>query len=228
MHERGARHLADPSRLVASAERIYGPDPPRPRFGPWSRLRRNGSEPSTAGRYRPRRADARRPRHARPREAPHGSRRLGDGAVFTGDALGIHPPDAPVSAGDASPDYDLELAVSSIRAIRERARGSKVLFSHFGPVDEVDRICELAERRFRSWTEAVGQRTRADRRPRRDRPGPRTRRARDVETGVEATLDLDWMETLSSVRMNAMGIVRTGGSAGNGSGGRARRRDQAS
>jgi hypothetical protein len=31
---------------------------------------------------------------------------------------------------------------------------------------------------------------------------------RDLETGAEATLDLDRFEVLSSVRMNAMGIVR--------------------
>ena len=31
---------------------------------------------------------------------------------------------------------------------------------------------------------------------------------RDVETGAEATIDLERFETLSSVRMNAMGIVR--------------------
>jgi hypothetical protein len=30
----------------------------------------------------------------------------------------------------------------------------------------------------------------------------------DVETGAQATLDLERMETLSSVRMNAMGIMR--------------------
>ena len=106
------------------------------------------------------------------------------------------------------PDYDLELALTSIGAIRERASGSKVLFSHFGPVEEVDRICELAERRFRSWTEAVGSALeRTDDLDEIVRVLERVS-SEDVETGAEATLDLERMETLSSIRMNAMGIVR--------------------
>jgi hypothetical protein len=106
------------------------------------------------------------------------------------------------------PDYDLELAISSIHAIRDRGRGAKVLFSHFGPVEEVERICELAERRFRSWTEAVGRELeRTDDLEEIVRVLERVARE-DMETGSEAKLDLQRMETLSSVRMNAMGIMR--------------------
>ena len=85
------------------------------------------------------------------------------GAVFTGDALGIHPPDArSLRPATPPPDYDLELAIASIERIRERARGAIVLFSHFGPVDEVERICDLATERFRTWTRAVGEASNAD------------------------------------------------------------------
>lgn len=210
VHERGARHLADPSRLVASAERIYGPDLLASRFGdvdPVAPQRVRAVDGGAVIDLGGRTLDV----LATPGHAKH-HMSLGDsatGAVFTGDALGIHPPDAPVlRPATPPPDYDLELAVSSIRAIRERARGSKVLFSHFGPVDEVDRICELAERRFRSWTEAVGRELeRTDDLDEIVRVLERVARA-DTETGSEATLDLDRMETLSSVRMNAMGIVR--------------------
>jgi glyoxylase-like metal-dependent hydrolase (beta-lactamase superfamily II) len=210
VHERGARHLADPSRLVASAERIYGPELLAARFGAVEpvvpqRIRAVGE--GAVIRLGARTLDVlATPGHAKHHMALVDS---ATGAVFTGDALGIHPPDAPVlRPATPPPDYDLELAISSIRAIRERARGSKVLFSHFGPVDEVDRICELAERRFRSWTEAVGRELeRTDDLDEIVRVLERVARA-DTETGSEATLDLDRMETLSSVRMNAMGIVR--------------------
>ncbi|HET6616265.1 MAG TPA: MBL fold metallo-hydrolase [Gemmatimonadota bacterium] len=210
VHERGARHLADPSRLVASAERIYGPPLLASRFGavepvapPRIRAVDGGAIIELGGRTLEVLAT---PGHAKHHMALVDS---ATGAVFTGDALGIHPPDAPVlRPATPPPDYDLELAVSSIRAIRERARGSKVLFSHFGPVEEVDRICDLAERRFRSWTEAVGRELeRSDDLDEIVRVLDRVAQE-DAETGSEATLDLQRMETLSSVRMNAMGIVR--------------------
>ncbi len=210
VHERGARHLADPSRLIASAERIYGPELLSSRFGAVDpvaphRIRavEGGAVIDLGGRTLGVLAT---PGHAKHHIALVDS---ATGAVFTGDALGIHPPDAPVlRPATPPPDYDLELAVSSIRAIRERARGSKVLFSHFGPVEEVDRICELAERRFRSWTEAVArelERTEDLDEIVRVLEGVARQ---DTATGSEAEIDLQRMETLSSVRMNAMGIVR--------------------
>jgi len=210
VHERGARHLADPSRLVASAERIYGPKLLASRFGAVEpvapqRIRAvdGGAVIDLGGRTLEVLAT---PGHAKHHMALVDS---ATGAVFTGDALGIHPPDGAVlRPATPPPDYDLELAVSSIRAIRERARGSKVLFSHFGPVEEVDRICDLAERRFRSWTEAVGRELeRTDDLDEIVRVLERVAQ-QDTETGSEASLDLQRMETLSSVRMNAMGIMR--------------------
>jgi glyoxylase-like metal-dependent hydrolase (beta-lactamase superfamily II) len=210
VHERGARHLADPSRLVASAERIYGAELLASRFGavePVVPQRIRAVDEAAVIRLGGRTLDVlATPGHAKHHMALVDS---ATGAVFTGDALGIHPPDAPVlRPATPPPDYDLELAVSSIRAIRERARGSKVLFSHFGPVEEVDRICDLAERRFRSWTEAVGRELeRTDDLDEIVRVLERVAEE-DTETGSEAALDLQRMETLSSVRMNAMGIVR--------------------
>src|SRR3972149_6672870 len=56
------------------------------------------------------------------------------GAVFTGDALGIHPPDVSVlRPATPPPDYDLEQAVATIERIRGRARGTRRLCAHFGP-----------------------------------------------------------------------------------------------
>lgn len=210
VHERGAPHLVDPSRLLDSAARIYGSELLASLFGPVEPVAPQrihavdeGAVIDLGGRTLDVLAT---PGHAKHHVALVDST---TGAVFTGDALGIHPPDAPaLRPATPPPEYDLELALSSIGAIRERARGSKVLFSHFGPVDEVDRVCELAERRFRSWTEAVGRALeRTDDLDEIVRVLERVA-TEDVETGAEAALDLERMETLSSVRMNAMGIMR--------------------
>ena len=209
VHERGARHLADPTRLRASVQSIYGEETMASLFG--------SVEPIAAQRIRALDDGAAidlggrsltavyTPGHAKHHMAIADST---TGAVFSGDALGIHPPRSGVlRPATPPPDYDLELALTSIERIRERARGSKVLFSHFGPVEEVDRICDLALRRFRTWTEAVGSVL-----PDTDDVDAVVRVLDDVaradaETGAEAPLDLQALETMSSVRLNAMGIA---------------------
>jgi glyoxylase-like metal-dependent hydrolase (beta-lactamase superfamily II) len=208
VHERGARHLADPARLVASATSIYGRERMAELFGPVApvpaqRIRSlaDGDVVDLGGRTL---TAAATPGHAKHQVALVDS---DTGAVFTGDALGIHPPDLPVlRPATPPPDYDLEQAVDSIERIRALA-GEVVLFSHFGPVREVGRICDLAARRFRDWTAAVGramERTEdLDEIVRELEAEAR----RDVQTGSGAALDLDRLETLSSIRMNAMGIV---------------------
>src|SRR5206468_2088491 len=77
------------------------------------------------------------------------------GAVFAGDALGIHLPDVRVlRPATPPPDIDVELAVDSIQRIRSRTR-SVLMFSHFGPVEEIDQICSLAATRLRRWAGIV-------------------------------------------------------------------------
>jgi glyoxylase-like metal-dependent hydrolase (beta-lactamase superfamily II) len=209
VHERGARHLADPTRLVLSAESIYGEERMASLFGPVipvaaERIRSldDGDRVPLGARWLDARAT---PGHAKHQVALVDS---ATGAVFTGDALGIHPPDLPVlRPATPPPDYDLELAVESIERIRSLA-GELLLFSHFGPVREVDRICDLAVKRFRDWTEAV--RRAMERTQDLDAiVAVLEREARgNVETGSQAELDVDRLEILSSIRMNAMGILR--------------------
>ena len=134
--------------------------------------------------------------------------------MFTGDALGIHPPDArSLRPATPPPEYDLELAIGSIERIRERALGAIVLFSHFGPVHEVERICDLATERFRTWTEAVGRALDRGLDPNRNDALDEVMRVlkdvarTDAPTGAEAELDLQAMEMMSSIRLNSMGIL---------------------
>jgi glyoxylase-like metal-dependent hydrolase (beta-lactamase superfamily II) len=209
VHERGARHLADPARLIASATMIYGDDRMTSLFGdvhavPAERISRltDGDAIDLGGRSL---AVTATPGHAKHQVALLDS---ATGAVFTGDALGIHPPDLPaLRPATPPPDYDLELAVDSIERIRALA-GDLLLFSHFGPVREVDRVCDLAVKRFRDWTEAV--RVALERGGDLDEVVEVLERVArdDVATGAQAPLDAARFETLSSTRMNAMGIVR--------------------
>jgi glyoxylase-like metal-dependent hydrolase (beta-lactamase superfamily II) len=209
VHERGARHLVDPTRLVASATRVYGPDRIASLFGPVSpvpaervRVLADGGRVDVGG------------RSLEAIDTPgHASHHLAiidgtSGVVFTGDALGIHVPDLPVlRPATPPPDFDLELTVRSIHAIRDRDP-TALLFAHFGPIREVDRTCELAERRVRDWCAAVSEAlTETDDLDRIVEILAR-RVAGELATGAEAQLDLDRLETLSSVRMNATGIVR--------------------
>jgi glyoxylase-like metal-dependent hydrolase (beta-lactamase superfamily II) len=209
VHERGAPHLADPTRLVASATRVYGEERMGSLFGPVEavppqRIRSiaDGNALELGGRALTATAT---PGHASHQVALVDS---ASGAVFTGDALGIHPPDVPVlRPATPPPEYDLELAIESIEKIRSLA-GELALFSHFGPVPDVGRICDLAVERFRAWTESV--RTAMETTDDLDEIVAvlEAEARRDMETGSEAEIDLDRFEILAGVRMNAVGIMR--------------------
>jgi glyoxylase-like metal-dependent hydrolase (beta-lactamase superfamily II) len=134
------------------------------------------------------------------------------GAVFTGDALGIHVPDLPVlRPATPPPEFDLDRYVTSIDRIREAAR-SILLFAHFGPLADVQATCDLAIRRVRDWAGVVERATRGTEDP--EELAALLERAAldDIETGAEATLDLQMLEDrlrlLSSIRMNAQGLAR--------------------
>jgi glyoxylase-like metal-dependent hydrolase (beta-lactamase superfamily II) len=134
------------------------------------------------------------------------------GAVFTGDALGIHVPDLPVlRPATPPPEFDLERYVGSIERIRA-ASGSVLLFAHFGPLADVGATCDLAIRRVRDWATVVERAITETEDP--DELVSRLEAAAldDVQTGSEATLDLQLLEDrlrlLSSIRMNAQGLER--------------------
>jgi glyoxylase-like metal-dependent hydrolase (beta-lactamase superfamily II) len=213
VHERGAPHLVDPSRLVASTARAWGEAEMRELFGPTAPLEadrvrplRDGDTITLGGREL---SVLDTPGHASHHVALVDS---GSGAVFTGDALGIHVPDLPVlRPATPPPEFDLERYVASIERIRRAAR-SILLFAHFGPLADVDATCDLAIRRVRDWASVAERSLRET-----DDPEELTSRLEaaalaDVETGAETTLDLEMLEDrlrlLSSIRMNAQGLAR--------------------
>ena len=52
------------------------------------------------------------------------------------------------------PDFDLEQALASIRSFADR-RPARLLFSHFGPVNDVAGMLERADDELRLWVELV-------------------------------------------------------------------------
>ena len=214
VHERGAPHLADPTRLVASATRAWGErEMARSSSSPWSRSTRPGSGRSpTATRSRWATGRSRSWTRRATRRTTSRSSTSRTGAVFTGDALGIHVPDLPVlRPATPPPDFDLERYVASIERIRE-ASSSVLLFAHFGPADRGGRHVRPGDPPRPGL--GPGRRGRDGETDDPDELASRLEAAAldDIETGAEATLDLEMLEDrlrlLSSIRMNAQGLAR--------------------
>ena len=106
------------------------------------------------------------------------------------------------------PDVDIDAACTSIERIRERA--DLVLLSHFGPVAEVGHICELAERRLldmeRHRARRAGASTTISTGSTRRCSRSRALRSTGADSGEE--IDMERYDVASSIRMNAMGLIR--------------------
>ena len=134
VHPRGARHLIDPSRLLASAGRIYG-DRMLPLWGetvpaPAERvIAAPDGATVVAGGLRFRALDT--PGHAR----HHHAWQLGD-AIFAGDVAGVRMPGSALVAVPAvPPEFDPPAWRESIVRMRDQAP-SRLWLTHFGAVDD--------------------------------------------------------------------------------------------
>ena len=156
VHERGARHLVDPEKLVRSARRVFGPVMDE-LFGD---LRPTQAERVVAlgdvGVI-----DLGGGRQLEAFYAPgHASHHVGlldstTGDLYTGDAAGVYIPEtADVRPATPPPDFDLDLALNSMARMREVAP-SRLLFSHYGPVTNVDDVLARSEAELRYWVELV-------------------------------------------------------------------------
>jgi glyoxylase-like metal-dependent hydrolase (beta-lactamase superfamily II) len=209
VHERGAPHLQDPSRLMASAARVYGEQRLRGLFG--------SMDPVPGGRLRSVADGDTIPLGDRslevlytPGHAAHHVSLIdsGSGALWTGDALGIHLPDVGVlRPATPPPDIDLDTATASIERIHERAP-AVLMFSHYGPVREVQEMCELATARWRKWAGIV--REALDQTPELERVTEilRQRTVSEFDGATEPAAAMERYEVLSSMEMNAAGLTR--------------------
>jgi glyoxylase-like metal-dependent hydrolase (beta-lactamase superfamily II) len=154
VHQRGARHLADPSRLMASARAVYGDALDR-LFGelrpvPAPRIRAlddTGSVDLGDGRELS--------SHYSPGHAKHHVGLLDSlsGDLYVGDAAGVYIPETgDLRPATPPPDFDLETALSSLRTFSALAP-SRLLFSHYGPVSDVPATLERSAEELNLWVE---------------------------------------------------------------------------
>src|SRR5437660_1118242 len=122
VHEKGARHLADPSRLIDSAARVYGPllDGLYGRMLPVPEDRLvaagDGHSLDVGNGRRLRLVDS--PGHAKHHHAVLDEQ---TGTLLVGDAVGVQLPDLGLGLRPATPppDFDLDQAVASLRRFRQ-------------------------------------------------------------------------------------------------------------
>jgi glyoxylase-like metal-dependent hydrolase (beta-lactamase superfamily II) len=156
VHQRGARHLVDPSRLMASARMVYGSALDR-LFGtltpvPPERIKAVddvGSVDLGNGR----RLDS----HYSPGHAKHhvGLIDSVSGDLYVGDAAGVYIPDTgDLRPATPPPDFDLDVALASLRKF-EGLSPTRLLFSHYGPVDNVAEILERSAEEITVWVEGT-------------------------------------------------------------------------
>ena len=154
VHERGARHLVTPERLVASARRVFG-DVLDTLFGelrptPAERVRALGDTGEV---------DLGGGRRLTSSWSPgHASHHVGlldsqTGDLYVGDAAGIYVPEADLlRPSTPPPDFDLPVALASLAAFRE-LRPTRLLFSHYGPADDVDDMLARSAEELELWVE---------------------------------------------------------------------------
>ncbi len=205
VHERGARHLADPTRLVNSAAQVYGDllDSLYGRLDPTDAARihvlDDGEEIQVSSNRSLTTVDS--PGHAKHHLALHDSE---SGLLFAGDAVGVRLPDVGIlRPATPPPDFDLEQAIASLHKFADRSP-SGIALAHYGLVPDPAEILVEAEDTLRRWAEVAERAWQED---------------RDITEALEAAFgvsDDDGMdpvarqrlETLSGVHSNAQGLAR--------------------
>jgi glyoxylase-like metal-dependent hydrolase (beta-lactamase superfamily II) len=204
VHEKGARHLVDPERLVQSAGRVYGDllDSLYGRLDPTPAERIHVLADGETIEIGPGRSltTVDSPGHAKHHLALHDSE---SGILFAGDAVGVRLPDSGVLRPATPPaDFDLDQAVTSLRKFRARTP-TGVALAHYGLLPDPLPMLEEAEDILRRWAEVAERAWRA---------GEDIAAALDKEfapalAGVAPEHRLK-LETLNGIHSNAAGLQR--------------------
>jgi glyoxylase-like metal-dependent hydrolase (beta-lactamase superfamily II) len=155
VHEKGARHLVDPERLVQSASRVYGHllDDLYGRLDPTPAERihvlADGEEvvvgPGSTL------VTVLSPGHAKHHLGLHHVGDAASGILFAGDAVGVRLPDGGVlRPATPPPDFDLDQALHSLQRFRER-RPTGLALAHYGLIEWPMELLEEAEETLRDW-----------------------------------------------------------------------------
>jgi glyoxylase-like metal-dependent hydrolase (beta-lactamase superfamily II) len=204
VHELGARHLADPTRLVDSASRVYGPlldslygrlDPTPP-----ERIHVLADDEEVdlgAGRVL---VAVDSPGHAKHHLGLHDSR---SGILFAGDAVGVRLPDVGMlRPATPPPDFDLDQAIHSLQRFAAR-RPVGIALAHYGLLGDPDDLLAEAQESLRQWGEVAEAAFRAgediaEALSARFSPAP----------GAVAPEDMEKYEVMNGVHSNAAGFRR--------------------
>ena len=204
VHEKGARHLADPSRLVASASMVYGDllDTLYGRLDPTPAERIKVPADGEEIEIGPDRTltviDS--PGHAKHHMALHDSQ---SGIVFVGDAVGVRLPDAGVlRPSSPPPDFDLDQALHSLQRFAARSPAG-IALAHYGLVPDHETVLDEAADTLRQWAHVAEQ---------------AWREGCDIAAALEEAFASDMtgvaeehrekLETLNGVHSNAAGLKR--------------------
>ena len=204
VHEKGARHLVDPSRLVDSAARVYGEllDKLYGRLDPTPAERvhvlEDGETVDVGGGRTLTTVDS--PGHAKHHLALHDSQ---SGILFVGDAVGVRLPDAGVlRPSTPPPDFDLDQALHSLDKFAAR-RPTGIALAHYGLVPDPSTIVEEAKGTLRQWAEVAEAAWREGR----DIAAALDDAFAGDLTGVEGP-QREKLDTLNGVHSNAAGFRR--------------------
>lgn len=156
VHERGAPHLVDPARLVASARRLYGEDMER-LWGEVARVPEANVRALRGGERVEGLEVLYTPGHAGHHVAYLDAE---SGYAYVGDVAGVRiPPGDLTVMPTPPPEIDVEAWQGSLDALaRWGPRGLRL--THFGPVEDASGQLEIAGRRLR---EAAGRARSGDR-----------------------------------------------------------------
>ncbi len=209
VHEVGARHLVDPSKLWSSAARIYG-DRMDELWGGMDPIDEDRITALTDGDVIDlggRTLTA----HDTPGHAGHHHVYQDDdtGIVFTGDAMGVRLADiGVVRPATPPPEFHLEKAIASIEKIRT-LDPTELWLTHFGSQTPqgYDETCDDAIAALRKWAEWVTSASDGT-----DDLDVIASRVKDTAAeALEGQLEeaqIDRMEQTTSYRMNTWGYVR--------------------
>lgn len=206
VHPLGAPHLVDPSRLIASATRLYGDDLPR-MFGeilpvPAERVHvlDDGADVVLGSR---RLVALDSPGHARHHHVYH-DRASGD--LFTGDAAGVALPGSRyVRPPTPPPELDVpawDQTIARMRALKPR----RLLLTHFGGHEWVDELLAQLHDRLHAWVAIVRQAVAAGESD--QRIVERVRDAAEHDLAGENQRAGAKIETIMAIQQSTMGLIR--------------------
>jgi len=159
VHERGARHMADPSRLVASARRVFGErmdelwGPFLPVPGGNLHIVSDG-DPISLGNQGRRLEVAYTPGHAKHHVSYFDAETR---IAFVGDAAGARIRDAEtILPATPPPDFDPDLIQASVERILEW-QPERLFLTHFGLATDVNGHAARHAKKLSDWSQQVRQ-----------------------------------------------------------------------